>query len=212
MKRNSPFLLILATLLLLGAGCATTEQEVAVKTDDAVPNYTSPYVGEETRDIKSLSETDIESLTEGSGVAFGGMAKLAELNGYPGPRHLLDMVDTEMNFTDEQLEQIEEIYKEMRDDAIQLGEQIIDIERELNDSFVDGTVTQKNLEDRVNESAEIYGQLRYVHLSAHLKMMGILTGEQIQLYNDLRGYTSGDPCNNVPEGHDEEIWKFHHGC
>jgi hypothetical protein len=40
------------------------------------------------RIIKSLSNEDIESLETGTGDAFGGMAKLAELNDYPGPRHI----------------------------------------------------------------------------------------------------------------------------
>jgi hypothetical protein len=40
-----------------------------------------------------LSQTDIESLQNGTGDAFGGMAKLAELNGYPGPRHVLDLAN-----------------------------------------------------------------------------------------------------------------------
>jgi len=50
-----------------------------------------PYTGQEMRDIKLLSDKDIQSLQNGTGEAFGGMAKLAELNGYPGPRHVLDM-------------------------------------------------------------------------------------------------------------------------
>lgn len=50
----------------------------------------SKYIGQESRIIKSLSSEDIESLETGTGDAFGGMAKLAELNGYPGPRHILD--------------------------------------------------------------------------------------------------------------------------
>jgi hypothetical protein len=50
----------------------------------------SKYIGQENRIIKSLSSEDIESLETGTGDAFGGMARLAELNGYPGPRHILD--------------------------------------------------------------------------------------------------------------------------
>ena len=46
------------------------------------------YRTRKNRIIKSLSNEDIESLETGTGDAFGGMAKLAELNGYPGPRHI----------------------------------------------------------------------------------------------------------------------------
>jgi hypothetical protein len=31
------------------------------------------------------------------------------------------------------------------------------------------------------------------------------------LYNKLRGY-SNDPCQNIPEGHNVEMWKKHNGC
>jgi hypothetical protein len=34
----------------------------------------------------------------------------------------------------------------------------------------------------------------------------------VKLYNELRGYTSNDPCKNVPEGHDPDMWKRHHNC
>ena len=56
----------------------------------------SKYAGEEKREIKSLSETDIEELKNGQG---WGLAKAAELNGVPGPAHLLEMKN-EIDLTD----------------------------------------------------------------------------------------------------------------
>jgi hypothetical protein len=38
------------------------------------------------------------------------------------------------------------------------------------------------------------------------------SSEQITLYNKLRGYSSDDPCQNVPKGHDPKMWKKHHNC
>ena len=55
-------------------------------------------------------------------------------------------------------------------------------------------------------------QLRFVHLSTHLKTPDILTLEQIKLYNELRGYSADDPCTNIPAGHDPEMWKKHNNC
>jgi hypothetical protein len=43
-------------------------------------------------------------------------------------------------------------------------------------------------------------------------MVEILTPEQVEQYNELRGYTSDDPCNNVPDGHDEQMWREHNNC
>ena len=47
-----------------------------------------PYAGQEARSIKALSDDDIAALRKGEGM---GMAKAAELNGYPGPVHVLSL-------------------------------------------------------------------------------------------------------------------------
>ena len=52
------------------------------------PALASPYAGQESRRIKSLSEQDIAELRAGRG---WGLAKAAELNGMPGPAHLLEL-------------------------------------------------------------------------------------------------------------------------
>ena len=73
-------LLLLSVLLSVfhgsGAGAAET--------------HPSPYVGQDTRPIKSLSADDILELRRGGG---WGLAKAAELNGMPGPAHLLELKD-----------------------------------------------------------------------------------------------------------------------
>ena len=173
----------------------------------------SPYAGQEIRGIKALSQEDIEGLLSGAGTPFGGMAKPAELNGYPGPRHVLDAVEAgEFELTRGQKEQIDALYEEMRSEAIELGEKIIDKEKVIDEAFVNGTITEDLLQEKVLESASLYGQLRIVHLKYHLSMVDILTPQQVAQYNELRGYTSGDPCENIPEGHDQEMWKLHNNC
>lgn len=173
----------------------------------------SPYAGQEILGIKALSQDDIDGLIAGAGTPFGGMAKPAELNGYPGPRHVLDAVEAgEFELSDAQQAEVEALYDAMRAEAISLGEEIIAVEQEIDDAFVDGSVTEASLAEKTLESATLYGQLRTVHLRYHLLMVDILSPEQIAQYNDLRGYTSGDPCENVPEGHDPELWKLHNNC
>jgi hypothetical protein len=133
----------------------------------------SPYSGQEIRDIKSLSDNDVQSLQNGTGEAFGGIAKLAELNGYPGPRHVLDIAQ-ELQLTDGQRMEIELIYQNMSNNAKSIGSAIIAIEQDMDEAF-----------------ANLYGQLRFVHLSAHLDTAQIMTTEQIQMYNEMRGYDGG---------------------
>ncbi len=191
--------IILAVLVLTLAAC-TSQQ-----------NLESPYVGEETRDIKYLSEADVEGLQAGIGTPLGGLAKPAELNGLPGPRHVLDAADA-LDITPQQEESIQFIYDEMNTDAKLLGADLIAIEQEIDDGLSSGMITEEQLEVLLNESAEIYGQLRYVHLVAHLQTADILSQSQIDAYNTLRGYDKADPCENVPEGHPPEMWKLHHNC
>ena len=72
----------------------------------------SQYAEQEAREITSLSQDEIKGLLEGSGTPFGGMALPAELNGYPGPRHVLDAAESgELELTNEQQEQIQIIYE-----------------------------------------------------------------------------------------------------
>jgi len=174
----------------------------------ADPPYKSKYAGEEKRAIKSLSEADIEELKNGNG---WGLAKAAELNGVPGPAHLLEMKD-EIDLSAEQVRAIEDLYNKMKQEAIPLGLELIELERELNNHFANRTISYELLGVLLERTAQVQKKLRYVHLATHLKTPNILTPEQIALYNRLRGYSSDDPCKNIPEGHDPEMWRRHHNC
>ena len=170
--------------------------------------YKSQYEGQEKREIKSLSDQDIAELKAGSG---WGLAKAAELNGVPGPKHLLEMKNA-IKLTPEQVLEIEGIYALMNEQAVILGLELIELERKLNSHFANRTVNEEILKDLLEKIARTYQELRYVHLSAHLKTPLILSPEQIEQYNTLRGYSTDDPCVNIPEGHDPEMWKRHHNC
>ena len=170
--------------------------------------YQSKYIGQEHREIKSLSQEDIEELQQGKG---WGLAKAAELNGIPGPAHLLEM-KTEIQLTSQQVEKIEQLYAEMEANAIQVGLEFIELERQLNTAFAERAIDEESLQELLGHIEKIRAQLRYVHLSTHLKALPILTSEQITSYNKLRGYSSDDPCSNIPPGHDPEMWKKHNNC
>jgi hypothetical protein len=72
--------------------------------------HTSPYAGEQKREIKSLSETDIEKLQNGKG---WGLSKAAELNGVSGPLPFLEM-KKEIDLSAEQVQAIEDIFREIK--------------------------------------------------------------------------------------------------
>ena len=109
---------ILAVGLIVIAGVLFWQQSTALFGTPNESAVDSPYAGQESREIKALSQQDIEGLLAGAGTPFGGMAKPAELNGYPGPRHVLDAVEAGgFELTSEQQEQIEAVYEEMRSDV-----------------------------------------------------------------------------------------------
>ncbi len=99
----------------------------------------------------------------------------------------------------------------MNSKAVSLGNVLISLEEELINEFTHKTINQTKLEKMVFDIEKVRAKLRVVHLSTHLQTPNILTFNQINLYNSLRGY-SKDPCLNIQEGHDERMWKKHNGC
>ena len=81
----------------------------------------SPYAGEQTRAIKALSPEDIAALRNGEGM---GMAKAAELNGYPGPAHVLALA-AQLGLTENQLQRVTAIFEGMSAAAKPLGSEVI---------------------------------------------------------------------------------------
>ncbi len=168
----------------------------------------SIYAGEETRSIKSLSAKDIDELERGGG---WGLAKAAELNGMPGPAHLLEL-KTEIALTDQQVRRITNLYDSMKTEAIRLGTLLIDHERTLEKLFRTGSVTPVSLRAALQDTSDARMQLRYTHLVTHLKSPRILSKAQINTYNQLRGYSKATPCQQAPNGHDVNMWRNHNGC
>lgn len=200
-------LALIGLALAAVAGCGSDTADDAVPTTTA--DLTSDYAGQEARTIKTLSDTDIDDLRNGRG---WGLAKAAELNGVPGPAHILEM-KVEIDLSADQESQIVAIYDEMQAAAIILGERLIEQEVALNRAFRADEVVEQSLTEMVEAISATTAELRILHLATHLETPDILTAEQIDEYNELRGYLSDDdPCENVPEGHDETMWRKHNDC
>jgi len=170
-------------------------------------HHPSAYAGEESRAIKSLSADDIAELRRGGG---WGLAKAAELNGIPGPAHLLELRDA-IPLDAAQIATLEELFAAMQAEAIEEGERLIALEAALEADFRDGTVTETSLRAQLDEIAATRGRLRFIHLRTHLETPKLLSEAQIERYNELRGYAA-DPCASVPVGHDPVMWRRHTGC
>lgn len=146
----------------------------------------SPYVAQVTSPVRGLSAQEVADLRAGRGM---GYARMAELNSYPGPRHLLDL-QKELQLSTEQIAAIHAIFVEMEQQAQSLGQQIITGEEQLGVAFATNTLDETTLQSQVMQLANHYGQLRMTHLQAHLAVTPLLTTAQINAYNALRGYTS----------------------
>lgn len=168
----------------------------------------SPYAGEQARAIKSLSVDDVDELLSGGG---WGLAKPAELNGMPGPAHLLD-IQNKIMLSAEQINAIREIWARMNAKARHLGKRYVALETELDRKFASGRIDDVRLKSMLAEIGAVRSELRYTHLAAHLESLPILKPEQVALYNRLRGYVGEDPCRNIPAGHNSAMWKKHHDC
>lgn len=180
-ERPSMKAFILPALLtvLLSSGCSS-EPSPSADVEAAL----SPYVGEEQREIKALSAEDVSGLLAGEGMGF---AKAAELNHYPGPRHVLD--DTrELGLAPEQQREAERIFREMKEETVRLGGVVVKKERELDRLFASQRAAAEQVRSLTREIGALTGELRYAHLQAHLQLKGVLTPEQVRRYDELRGY------------------------
>lgn len=153
----------------------------------ALGQTTTPYSGQEAREISAWSDSQLEDLRAGAGL---GYALPAELNGLPGPSHVLELAE-ELDLDPETIATIEAIFQSMRQRAQALGEALIAVEADLDEAFESGSATADEILRLTAEASEIEGRLRAVHLIAHLETAPLLTGHQRMLYAQARGYSDG---------------------
>jgi Spy/CpxP family protein refolding chaperone len=158
-----------------------------------------PYAGEEQREVKSLSPEETEALLKGEGA---GMAKAAELNHYPGPKHVLELSD-KLKLSESQTAAARRIFDVMRAEALRLGALVVEKERELDAIFAKGEADDERLRRVSREIGQLRADLRTAHLLAHVRVRAALTPEQIKLYDELRGY-------NAPGAHKHDGGRGHH--
>jgi Spy/CpxP family protein refolding chaperone len=160
---------------------------VAVSASDAHPqsSHHSAYAGETKSDVPSLSAEEVSQLESGAGM---GLARAAELNGYPGPMHVLEAAE-ELGLSEAQREETQRIFEVMKSDAVRIGKEILEKERHLSMRFQHRHIDEKVLRELVTEVGLLRAELRVAHLRAHLSVAALLTPEQIERYDELRGYS-----------------------
>ena len=194
---------VVAALLLAVAGGPAIAQMAPAQ----------PYAGLQGRAIKSLSQEQIAQLAAGEGM---GLALAAELNGYPGPRHVLDL-GQQLGLSDEQRARIQQLFDAMKAEAVPLGQKLIAAERELNAAFAERTITADRLQAATAAIGELQGKLRDTHLKYHLATAALLSPDQIHRYTELRGYAAAAGARDQPHsamggaGHQHMMGSMPHG-
>lgn len=175
-----PLAALLIALTLLAAATPAAAQSASH----------SPYAGQERRAIKTLSAEEIQDLTEGRGM---GLAKVAELNGYAGPAHVLELA-TPLQLDAQQEAATRQLHERMLGEARRLGAAVLKAEAALEHAFAARHIDAGRLREQLAAIATLQGQLRAVHLEAHLEQNRILTPQQIARYAELRGYGQPQPA------------------
>lgn len=162
-------------------------------------NAPAPYAGMTERPIRALSAEQQADLLAGRGM---GLALAAELNGWPGPAHVLDLAEA-MQLTPAQLAATQHLRAEMQTAASSLGARLIEEERALDTAFRDRSITPADLSARTARIAVLQGEIRDVHLRTHLQQAAMLKVEQIAAYARLRGHVVDTPQHGgaMPGGH-----------
>jgi len=159
------------------------------------PHGHQPYAGLQARPIKALSDQQIADLRAGRGM---GLALPAELNGYPGPVHVIELADG-LGLAREQRSRMQQLYEAMRAEAIPLGERLIAQEGDLDRQFAGRTATLASLDAVTAEIGRTQAALRAAHLKYHLATVEVLTPDQVRRYAELRGYAG--PAHGHPRHH-----------
>jgi hypothetical protein len=144
----------------------------------------SPYAGMEARTVKALSAEQIADLQAGRGM---GLALTAELNGYPGPLHVIEHAAA-LQLTSDQERRTRTLFAEMKAETIPLGQRLIAEETRLDRAFADRTITPDTLKEATAAIGATQAMLRAAHLRFHLAQVEVLTRDQTRQYNELRGY------------------------
>lgn len=150
----------------------------------AAAHAQTPYAGMQTRPIKALSEQQLGDLKAGRGM---GLALAAELNGYPGPSHVLELAD-KLGLSAAQKSEVQRLFDAMKAEAMPLGARLIEQESDLDRQFASRTVTPESLKASTAAVAATQGALREAHLKYHLSTAALLNPAQMVKYAELRGY------------------------
>jgi len=177
---------ILALACALGAATAFAQSQHHHGKQHHHKGTAQPYAGQQTRTVASFPDEDVQGFLDGRGM---GLAKSAELNGHPGPMHVLELAEA-LKLTAEQRRLVQAAFDRMQAKAKELGAAYIAAEQAVDAAFKSGSADPAIVAAKVVEANRLLGQVRLAHLSAHIETTPLLTPEQRARYAELRGYVT----------------------
>jgi Spy/CpxP family protein refolding chaperone len=120
----------------------------------------------------------------GEGRGFG-MAFAADQNGYPGPMHVLELKDR-LKLTADQEAKAQALMHAMFSESKPKSARLLELEAKLRRLFADRTADITAVRATVAEVERARGEVRLVHLLAHLKTRELLTEDQRRIYHEAR--------------------------
>jgi len=169
----NPHLAAPFALVVLLSGCASPHG-----------GHAGSYAGQQSREIKALSEDEVSGYLAGAGMGF---ARAAELNRYPGPMHALEHAEA-LGLTAAQRTALADLMARHKAEARARGAEVVRLERELDGLFAARTATPQGVDAKVAEIAAAQARVRAAHLKTHLEATALMTPAQVEKYAQLRGY------------------------
>jgi Spy/CpxP family protein refolding chaperone len=171
--------------LLRVLGLAVALVPATARADAGLPPHAAGRAGPVVPDVPGLPPAEVADLLEGRGA---GLARVADVLGYPGPRHVLDAWSAgQLSLEPAQVARIEAIFAAMAREAQGLGARVVDAERALAAALQAEPAATRTVDAHVARIAALRGALRGVHLRAHLETRAVLDPAQLARYAELRG-------------------------
>lgn len=172
------------SLVFCGTTAAFSQEFSSPHPHDSSVQQPSPYAGQQSREIKALSPAHTQDLLAGKGME---LAKAAELNGYPGPMHVLELADS-LRLTREQRAATSQLLTQHKTEARAIGSHLVSAERELDSVFKTQEAKAEDIKRLTQQIGTLQAALRNAHLQTHLLQTRLLSPQQMAQYVALRGY------------------------
>jgi hypothetical protein len=183
-----------AAAVLVGAETPSGEHQPSAP--ERADHLRSPYAKFQGSAATGLLPQEVDALTQGEGMA---LALAAEVNGYPGPRHVLDAdAAGQLGLRPEQRTALTRTFDRMHGLAQAKGQEILEREGELATRFRHHHIDEAGLTEALGRISQLRAELRAIHLRAHLETEALLTPEQISRYETVRGYDAASPHRHDP--------------